>query len=345
MSPSDATSPSAGLLITNLGSPAAPTTAAVRQFLAEFLADPRVIEVPRIPWWFILNGVILRIRPRRSAAAYRKVWRETGSPLLDISQRQASGLQSALGPRFPRPFKVVLGMRYGIPSIAQALEEHRASGVQRLLILPLYPQYSATTTASTFDAVASVLKTWRALPELRFLTHYHSHEGYINALVHSIREHWQQHGESERLLFSFHGIPERYSRAGDPYYTQCQTTARTVATRLDLVEGRWAIAFQSRFGREPWLSPYTDQLLIDWGKKGVKSVEVICPGFAADCLETLEEIAETDGELFLRAGGKEFRYIPALNDRPDHMQALVDIVLGATEDWRLEQHTMKATVA
>jgi ferrochelatase len=345
MTPSDTTSPSAGLLITNLGSPAAPTTAAVRQFLAEFLSDPRVIEVPRVLWWFILNGVILRIRPRRSAAAYRKVWRETGSPLLDISQRQAGRLQSALGARFPRPLKVVLGMRYGVPSIAQALAEHRASGVQRLLILPLYPQYSATTTASTFDAVASVLKTWRALPELRFLTHYHNHEGYINALARSIREHWQQHGESERLLFSFHGIPERYSRAGDPYYTQCQITARTVATRLDLAEGRWAIAFQSRFGREPWLSPYTDQLLIDWGKKGVKSVEVICPGFAADCLETLEEIAHTDGELFLRAGGKEFRYIPALNDRPDHMQALIDIVLGATEDWRLEQHTMKATVA
>lgn len=323
-----------GVLISNLGTPAAPTAAAVRRYLAEFLADRRIVERPRLLWWPILHGIILRIRPRRSAALYRKIWTAAGSPLLAISQRQAQALEKGLRGQYPAEVTLVLGMRYGQPSVANALTALRARGVRRLLVLPLYPQYSATTTASTFDAVAAVLKTWRFLPELRLINQYHDHPGYIGSLAASVRSAWKTQPPIERLLFSFHGIPERYARAGDPYPIQCETTARLVAERLNLPANRWAIAFQSRLGREPWLRPYTDQLLQQWGQTGVASVAVICPGFAADCLETLEEIAHTDRELFLAAGGKAFRYLPALNDRPEHIEALTQLMLRATQDWR-----------
>jgi ferrochelatase len=225
-------------------------------------------------------------------------------------------------------------MRYGRPAIREALDSLRSNGINRLLILPLYPQYSATTTASTFDAVAAALKTWRVIPELRFISDYHDQRLYIGALVATIQENWKNESPADRLLFSFHGLPERYARAGDPYKIQCETTARLVAERLRWPAHRWAVAFQSRIGREPWLRPYTDQLLTEWGKAGIASVEVICPGFAADCLETLEEIAETDREIFLSAGGKAFRYLPALNDRSDHIAALAERILSATLDWR-----------
>ena len=324
---------SLGVLITNLGTPDAPTPSALRRYLAEFLWDPRVVEMPRPLWWLILHGVILRLRPRRAARAYQSVWTERGSPLLAISRRQADALQQALSAALAGPVHVALGMRYGNPSIASALAELRAANVRRLLILPLYPQYSATTTASTFDAVAAVLKTWRWLPDLRFVSHYHDHPAYLDALAASVRAYRERHGGATKLLFSFHGLPKRNLLAGDPYHCECHATARQVAQRLDLSEVDWQVAFQSRFGREEWLKPYTDHTLKDWGKSGVADVQVVCPGFSADCLETLEEIAEQNRDLFLHAGGKRFEYIPALNDGAEHIDALTRIVRDHIGGW------------
>lgn len=322
-----------GVLITNLGTPDAPTPAALRRYLGEFLWDPRVIEIPRPLWWLILHGVILRIRPRRAARAYASVWSVAGSPLLAISQRQATALQQRLSADLPGPVKVALGMRYGNPSIAAALDDLRAANVRRLLVLPLYPQYSASTSASTFDAVAAVLRRWRWLPELRFVTHYHDHPAYLDAVAASIRAHRERHPGTAKLLFSFHGLPKRYLFAGDPYHCECHATARLVAERLGLHSEHWQVAFQSRFGREEWLKPYTDHLLQAWGQAGVERVQVVCPGFSADCLETLEEIAEQNREFFLQAGGKQFEYIPALNDSPEHIAALTQIVRDQSRGW------------
>jgi ferrochelatase len=275
----------AGILLANLGTPDAPTPGAVRRYLAEFLWDPRVVELPRPLWWLILHGIILRVRPARSARKYQKIWTADGSPLLAISQRQATAVAATLAERYPGPIQVAVGMRYGNPSIATALAELRAAGVRRLLILPLYPQYSAATVASTFDAVAAELRAWRWLPELRFITQYHDDPGYLDALTAHLRAA-RADQPGERLLFSFHGLPKRNLLAGDPYYCQCHKTARLVAERLDLQPGQWAVAFQSRFGRAESLQPYANMLLADWAKAGVKSVDVACPGFAADCLET-----------------------------------------------------------
>jgi ferrochelatase len=322
-----------GVLVTNLGTPDAPTPAAVRRYLAEFLSDPRVIEVPRWLWRIILHGVILRVRPRRSAEAYHKVWTAEGSPLLVIARRQAAALQAAVSARLPGPVRVALGMRYGTPSIASALRELHGAGVRRLLVLPLYPQYSASTTGSTFDAVAAELARWRWLPELRFVTAYHDDPGYVGALATSLREAREAAGEPDRLLFSFHGLPRRYFEAGDPYHCACQKTARLVAEELDLPRERWALSFQSRVGREEWLRPYTDHLLKEWGGAGVKRVHVACPGFSADCLETLEEIDQQNRGFFLAAGGESFHYVPALNDRPDHIAALAGLVARHVQGW------------
>jgi ferrochelatase len=322
-----------GVLITNLGTPDAPTPEALRRYLGEFLWDPRVIEMPRPLWWLILHGIILRIRPRRAARAYETVWSSAGSPLLAISQRQTEALQRALTDTLPGPVKVALGMRYGNPSIASALEELRAANVRRLLVLPLYPQYSATTSASTFDAIADVLKRWRWLPDVRFVSHYHDHPAYLDAVAGSIRAHRDRHPGEAKLLFSFHGLPKRYLLAGDPYHCECHATARLVAERLDLSPDAWQLAFQSRFGREEWLKPYTDHLLTAWGKAGIERVQVVCPGFSADCLETLEEIAEQNREVFLRAGGKQYEYIPALNDSAEHIAALTRIIREQSGGW------------
>lgn len=338
-----------GVLLTNLGTPDAPTTAALRRYLGEFLADPRVIEAPRLIWWLALHGVILRIRPRRAAHAYQKVWTEQGSPLLAISRRQTAALQLALARRFKGPVRVALGMRYGNPSIAVALDELRQAGAHRLLVLPLYPQYSATTTASTFDAVAAVLKTWRLQPELRFINHYHDHPDYIRTLADSVRAYWTVHGEPERLMFSFHGLPKRYLLAGDPYHCECQKTARLVAEQLGLTDARWLLTFQSRFGREEWLKPYCDQTLREWGAAGVQRVDVLCPGFPADCLETLEEIEQQNRDIFLNAGGGEYHYIPALNDSQAHIDMLAALVSQHAQgwpetaaDWNAQQATQAA---
>ncbi len=326
--------PRLGVLLTNLGTPDEPTPSAVRRYLAEFLSDPRVIEVPRIIWWPILHGIILRFRPRRSAAAYRKIWSEAGSPLLVNARAQADAVLEALQDALPGRVEVALGMRYGEPSIRGALRDLKQAGVTRLLVFPLYPQYSATTTASTFDALSAELQRWRWLPELRFMGSYHDEPGYIESLAASIREHWQAHGRGKRLLFSFHGLPQSYLDKGDPYHCQCHKTARLVAEALQLSSSDWQLGFQSRVGREPWLKPYTDELLTDWAQEGLSAVDVICPGFSADCLETLEEIAMQNAELFRKEGGGDLRYIPALNQRPDHLHFLIGMVLRNLSGWR-----------
>jgi ferrochelatase len=322
-----------GVLLVNLGTPDSPAVGDVRRYLAEFLADPRVVETPRLIWWFILNGIILRTRPKRSAEAYAKVWTEKGSPLMAISRDQETALQKALEEQLNEPVSVVLAMRYGNPSIAAGLEKLRQANAERILVLPLYPQYSATTTASIFDAVSRELQGWRRIPELRFINHYPDDSGYIKALAESARGFWQQHGEPDRLLMSFHGIPQSYADGGDPYPRECHTTARLLATELGLDEGQWAISFQSRLGRQEWIRPYTDETLKQWGQQGIAKVHVICPGFPTDCLETLEEIAEENRGYFLTAGGEEYRYIPALNDDPNHIQTLADLVERHSRGW------------
>jgi protoporphyrin/coproporphyrin ferrochelatase len=325
--------PCTGVLLANLGTPDAPTPAALRRYLGEFLWDQRVIDLPRPLWWLILHGVILRVRPRRVAHAYEKVWTPEGAPLLAIGRRQAQALQAALEARTRGPVRVALGMRYGNPSIAEALQQLRHAHARRVLVLPLYPQYSATTTASTFDAVAEALRHWRWLPELRMIAHYHDEPAYVRALAGSVREHWGAHGRPDLLLFSFHGLPERYFLAGDPYYCECMKTARLVAEQLELPDTAWQVAFQSRFGREPWLQPYTDETLRERARAGVRRIDVLAPGFATDCLETLEEIALQNREVFLAAGGSEYHYIPALNERPDHIAALSELVLRHAQGW------------
>lgn len=325
--------PSLGILITNLGSPDADTVPAVRRYLKEFLWDPRVVEIPRPIWWLILHAVVLPFRPSKTAHAYQQVWTPEGSPLVAISKRQKQALQRELAGRIKAPVHVALGMRYGNPSIANALRQLRRANVQRLLVFPLYPQYSAATTATAFDALAKELADWRWLPDLRMICSYHDDPGYIKAVATSVREYWQANGQAERLLFSFHGMPKRTLLAGDPYHCQCQKTARLVAEALQLTENQWQIAFQSRFGREEWLKPYAVETLQELPKQNVKSVDVVCPGFSADCLETLEEMALRNRDVFLAAGGQQYRYIPALNDRPDHIKVLSDIVINNSSGW------------
>jgi len=316
-----------GVLLTNLGTPDAPTRKAVRAYLKEFLWDPRVVEQPRWLWWLVLNGIILNTRPAKSAASYRKVWTEHGSPLLAIGQQQRHKLHQNLQEKLGESVHVELAMRYGNPSIQAGLEALRAKNCRKIIVLPLYPQYSATTTASTFDAISNVLQTWRRIPELHMIDAYHAHPAYIDALGQSVQQYWQQHGKPDRLLMSFHGIPERYFNAGDPYPCHCRKTARLLGEKLGLDEDQTFVAFQSRFGREPWVQPYADATLKAWGTEGVDSVDVVCPGFAADCLETIEEIGIENRAYFLNAGGKQYRYIPALNDTQPHINALGQIII------------------
>lgn len=326
-----------GVLLVNLGTPDAPDPVSVRRYLKEFLWDPRIVEIPRSIWWFVLNGVILNARPRRSAKAYQKIWTHDGSPLLTISLRQRDALTSALARNFGSEILVALGMRYGNPSIRMALGKLRDLNVHRILVLPLYPQYSATTTASIFDAVTNELRSWRWLPELRFINHYHDEPAYISALADSIRRHRAQAGNTDKLLMSFHGIPEEYFHKGDPYFCECQKTGRLLAEALGLTEDQWQLSFQSRLGPKQWLQPYTDQTLKALANNGVKSVQVICPGFSADCLETLEEIAMENRDIFLTAGGERYEYIPCLNDDAEHIAMLGKLVARHTQGWELSQ--------
>jgi ferrochelatase len=322
-----------GVLLSNIGSPAAPTAAALRPYLAQFLGDRRIIELPRWLWLPVLHGVILNTRPARSARLYQNIWTEEGAPLLVMSRRQAEGLRQRLAARSPVPVVVRLGMRYGSPSIAAGLRELWEAGARRVLVFPLFPQYSATTTASVFDAVFEELTRWRWLPELRTVGGYHRHPGYIAALADSLREHWAGHGAPGRLLFSFHGLPQSYAIKGDPYLNECRETARWVAEALSLKETEWAVSFQSRLGPVEWLRPYTDETLAQWGRAGVRDVHVVAPGFAADCLETLDELGRENKHIFESAGGVGYHYIPALNDRPQHLDMLADITLNHLQGW------------
>jgi ferrochelatase len=322
----------AGVLLVNLGTPAAPTWFALRRYLKEFLSDPRVMELPRWLRWLILNGIILNIRPGISAKAYRRVWTDAGSPLLSFSRKQRAALQSVISATLPSTI-VELGMRYGEPSVPSALERLRRQGARRILILPLYPQYSGTSTGSVFDAVADTLKRWRWVPELRFINAYHDNEQYINAIAEQIREQWSQHERSKRLLFSFHGIPKRYQLAGDPYHCQCHKSARLVARALDLSDDEWIVVFQSRFGRAEWLQPYCEETIKSLPGRNIKSVDIVCPGFAVDCLETLEEIGQHCRQVFLDAGGERYHYIPCLNDRPAHIAMMGDLIAQQLQGW------------
>lgn len=317
--------PRLGILLTNLGTPEAPTPQALRKYLRQFLSDPRVIELPRWQWWPILHGIILRVRPAKSAKLYAQVWTEAGSPLMTISRAQADALQTLLRAEGVDA-TVALAMRYGKPDIATALEQFQADGVRRVIVLPLYPQYAGATVGSTFDALAEALGRLRWVPGLSFINTYHDHPLYIDALVASLQEHFMAHGKPQRLLFSYHGMPERYLRSGDPYYCFCEKTTRLCAERLALPKQSYLTTYQSRFGREPWLKPYTDETLKQLAAEGVRKVAVICPGFSADCLETIEEIGVENREIFLAAGGEEYAYIAALNTREDHLRMMLELV-------------------
>lgn len=324
-----------GVLLVNLGTPDAPEPGPVRRFLAEFLSDPRVVESPRWIWLPVLHGIILRIRPRRSAHAYRQIWTKRGSPLMVHSQDLAGRLQTSLSQRLGSSVVLELGMSYGNPSIPSALERLRLAGATRLVVMPLYPQYSGTTTASVFDRVTRTLQGWRWIPELRFITQYHDDPAYIEALAASLEKHWQTRGQRNHLLFSFHGIPKSYLLAGDPYHCQCMKTARLIGERLNLAEGEYSVSFQSQVGRAEWLRPYTDELLIEYARKGRRDITVACPGFAIDCLETLEEIEIRNRETFMANGGAAYSYVPALNASDAQVSVLSGLIERHTQGWPL----------
>lgn len=329
--------PKIGIIVSNLGTPKAPTPEALRTYLAEFLSDPRVVEFPRLLWKCILHGIILRIRPRRSAAAYKTVWTEEGSPLLIHTQNQALALQTSLKEAYGDHVIVDFAMRYGSPSMSERIEQFQKQGITKLLILPLYPQYSGATNGSTFDALAKDFMQRRWLPDLRFISHYHDYPAYITAVANSIKNYREQHGNAEKLLFSYHGVPMRYLKNGDPYHCECYKTSRLVAEKLGLKKEDYMTTFQSRFGREEWLKPYTDETLKSLAKNGTKSVQMICPGFSADCLETIEEIGEENREYFMEAGGEHYSYIPALNDSPEHITVLTQLIQDNLQGWPLPE--------
>lgn len=322
-----------GILLVNLGTPDAPTPQAVRRYLKEFLGDPRVVEIPRAIWWLILNGIILNTRPKKSAAKYASIWLKEGSPLRVYTEKQATLLQGYLGERTKAPIAVEYAMRYGNPSIPEVMRKLKAQNCQRILVVPMYPQYAASTTATVNDIVFGELQQTRNTPALRTIKHFHDHPGYIKALAGNINEYWMKHGRPEKLLMSFHGLPQYTLEKGDPYHCECQKTGRLLAQELGLKPGQFAVSFQSRFGKAAWLQPYTTATLKEWGSGKLKRVDVVCPGFVADCLETLEEIAMEGKEDFQNAGGGEYRYIPCLNDRNDWMLALTDLVMDNLQGW------------
>ena len=315
-----------GVLLINLGTPDAPTPAAIRPWLREFLSDRRVVDLPPALWWPILYGIILPLRPRALAPLYARIWRPDGSPLLAFTRAQRQALAAALAGSGADAPLVLEAMRYGQPGLAAALGEMQRAGVTRLAVLPMYPQYSATTTASALDGLTAARQALGWEPDLRVIEDYHTDAGYIDALAESVREHWAAHGQGERLLMSFHGIPVRYAERGDPYGAQCAETARRLAAALSLRDDQWLIAYQSRVGKAAWLQPYTDLAIPELAREGLRRLDVICPGFAADCLETLDEIAIRYAASFVAAGGEALRYVPALNARPAHIEALARLV-------------------
>ena len=322
-----------GILLINLGTPAAPTATAVRPYLREFLSDPRVVEISRPLWWLILNGIILPTRPRQSAAKYALIWTKEGSPLAVHTAKQATLLKGYLGERIKTPHTVAWAMRYGQPSVEKALLGLREQGCDRILVLPLYPQYAASTTASAFDAVFDTLKRMRNAPALRLVKHYHDHSAYIAALAKSVNDYWMTNGRPDKLLMSFHGVPRFALDRGDPYHCECHKTARLLGEELGLAPERYQVSFQSRFGRTQWLQPYTLQTVKELGKRKTGRLDVICPGFVSDCLETLEEIGIENKSAYLKAGGGEFHYIPCLNERHEWIQALARIAAENLQGW------------
>jgi len=324
-----------GVLLVNLGTPEAPTPAATRRYLAEFLADPRVVEIPRLVWLPLLHGVILRTRPRRSAAKYAGIWMPEGSPLAVWTERQASAFQATMDQR-GHAVLVAHAMRYGEPAVPRQLDRLMQDGATRVLVLPLYPQYSAATTGSSFDKVMQWAGATRRVPALRFVDAFHDDPGYIGALAADLQDHWRVHGRAERLLLSFHGMPARTLELGDPYFCQCQKTARLLIERLQIDPKEVRVTFQSRFGKARWLEPYTEPTLQELAAAGVKSVDVMCPGFVADCLETLEEISMEAREAFLAAGGQDFRYVPCLNGAPRWISALASIAEQHLQGWPID---------
>jgi protoporphyrin/coproporphyrin ferrochelatase len=320
------------ILLVNLGTPDVATLAALRRYLAEFLWDPRVVEIPRPLWWLILHGIVLRLRPAKSAAKYASIWRSEGSPLLYWTQRVAQRLRGHLGENGVA-VPVAVAMRYGAPSLASALDALKADGATRILVLPLYPQYAAATTASAIDAVGAWAARTRRLPALRFVDQYHDDPGYIAALATGIRNHWQREGRGDVLVMSFHGLPARSLALGDPYFCQCQATARLLAAALGLADGAFVVTFQSRFGRAKWLQPYTEATVRQLAGQGRTRIDLVCPGFAVDCLETLEEIAGEVRAAFLAAGGQEFSYIECLNDADAWIAALGGIARRHLAGW------------
>jgi ferrochelatase len=321
------------ILLINLGTPEAPTAAAVRRYLKEFLSDPRVVEIPRPLWWPILNGIILNFRPAKSAAKYAQIWDKDGSPLKVHTERQTKLLRGYLGEQGRAALLVDYAMRYGNPSIASVLARLKEQHCERILVLPLYPQYAASATATAFDAVSDLFKRTRNIPELRMVKHFHDHPAYVAALAEGVRKHWSQHGKPDRLLMSFHGLPRYTLERGDPYHGECQATAQLLAGALALSPEQYQLSFQSRFGRAEWLQPYTAATLAQWGNEGLRRVDVVCPGFVADCLETLEEIGIEGKTEFLKAGGKEFHAIPCLNESDAWIRALAQIAREHLQGW------------
>ncbi|MBF7074101.1 ferrochelatase [Glaciecola sp. MH2013] len=328
-----------GVLVSNLGTPEAPSKQALKPYLKQFLSDPRVVEVPKVIWWCILNLIILNIRPKRSAEAYSTVWTEEGSPLLVHTKNQAAGIEAKLEEKYGANVIVDYAMRYGEPSVSTALTNLLEKGARKIVVLPLYPQYCASTSGSTFDAVAEDFMQRRWLPDLRFVSHYHDNPEYIKCVADKIRAHWESHPRTDKLIFSYHGIPKRYLLNGDPYHCECHKTSRLIATELGLQESEYMTTFQSRFGREEWLKPYTDHTLKSLPEQGVKSVQVVCPGFSADCLETIEEIGEENREYFEEAGGERYEYIEALNSDDAHINMLVNLLESNLQGWNTQLDT------
>jgi len=322
-----------GVLLVNLGTPDAPTPKALRVYLSEFLSDPRVVEIPRLLWLIILHGIILRVRPKKSAAAYAEIWTDEGSPLMQHSLAQRDALQARIQERYGDSVQVELAMRYGNPRISDVADSMLQSGCRKLIVLPLYPQYSGSTTGSVFDALATDFTQRRWIPHLRYIGSYYQHPQYIEALAQSVRQHWAQHGRADKLVLSYHGVPKHFLMAGDPYHCQCHVTSRLLAEKLELASEDVMTCFQSRFGKAEWLQPYLDQTMKSLPEQGVKSVQVLCPGFSADCLETLEEIAGENKEYFMESGGERFEYIAALNSRPEHIDALLSLIEQEAGTW------------
>jgi len=327
----DKETPQTAVLITNLGSPDEPTTSAVRRYLREFLSDRRVVEIPRLIWLLILHGIILRIRPAKSAKLYQTVWQNDGAPLINITAAQTVKLATKIQSQYGDDVIVDFAMRYGNPSVASVLQKFQQQGVDKIVVLPLYPQYAGPTTASTFDAVSKELQKWRYVPSIHFLNTYHNNPLYIQALAATVQEHVASHGKPERLVLSYHGMPELFRQWGDPYYDLCCDTTVLVKeilleSDLGFTDDEIIMTFQSRFGKAQWLQPYTDATLEQLPKQGVKHIAIMSPAFSADCLETLEELIHENSEVFLTAGGETYHYIAALNDRDDHIDALFNVI-------------------